>query len=228
MVNHATYPHVWGPLPASLEPGAYEALRGLGFDGVAITDALGMGAVHARFGFDRGPRDGGGGRCGRGAGEPGRGGRGAPHRAWSTPCARGASTRGGSTRPCSGSSACAASRPTASSAPPPERVLGEQPLHVGDPGGGIADQLHRGRQQAARRIAFQQVGTTGRVRPAVRLAPQAPGPHRGGRAPRTRAGPGRRTPAPSRRSRRRPAPTPASAPARAGCARCAASGSPGR
>ena len=55
MVNHATYPHVWGPLPASLEPGAYEALRGLGFDGVAITDALGMGAVHARFGFDQAP-----------------------------------------------------------------------------------------------------------------------------------------------------------------------------
>ncbi len=43
------------PLPASLEPGAYEALRGLGFDGVAITDALGMGAVHARFGFDQAP-----------------------------------------------------------------------------------------------------------------------------------------------------------------------------
>lgn len=55
MVNHVTYPQVWGDLPASLEPGAYELLRRLGFDGVAITDALGMGAVHARFGFDRAP-----------------------------------------------------------------------------------------------------------------------------------------------------------------------------
>ena len=55
MVGHVTYPQVWDDLPASLEPGAYELLRELGFDGVAITDALGMGAVHARFGFDRAP-----------------------------------------------------------------------------------------------------------------------------------------------------------------------------
>ena len=55
MVGHVTYPQVWGDLPASLEPGAYELLRRLGFDGVAITDALGMGAVHARFGFDVAP-----------------------------------------------------------------------------------------------------------------------------------------------------------------------------
>jgi beta-N-acetylhexosaminidase len=46
---------VWDDLPASLEPGAYELLREHGFDGVAITDALGMGAVHARFGFDTAP-----------------------------------------------------------------------------------------------------------------------------------------------------------------------------
>lgn len=55
MVGHVAYSAVWGDLPASLQPGAYELLRRLGFHGVAITDALGMGAVHARFGFDRAP-----------------------------------------------------------------------------------------------------------------------------------------------------------------------------
>jgi beta-N-acetylhexosaminidase len=55
MVGHVAYPRVWGDLPASLEPGAYDLLRDLGFEGVAVTDALGMGAVHARFGFDRAP-----------------------------------------------------------------------------------------------------------------------------------------------------------------------------
>lgn len=55
MVGHVTYPSLWGDLPASLAPGAYELLRARGFDGVAITDALGMGAVHARFGFDLAP-----------------------------------------------------------------------------------------------------------------------------------------------------------------------------
>lgn len=55
MIGHVIYPRVWGDLPASLEPGAYEVLREIGFEGVAITDALGMGAVHARFGFDRAP-----------------------------------------------------------------------------------------------------------------------------------------------------------------------------
>jgi beta-N-acetylhexosaminidase len=55
MVGHVIYPQVWAGLPASLEPGAYQLLRDIGFDGVAITDALGMGAVHARFGFDRAP-----------------------------------------------------------------------------------------------------------------------------------------------------------------------------
>ena len=55
MVGHVIYPQVWADLPASLEPGAYQLLRDIGFDGVAITDALGMGAVHARFGFDRAP-----------------------------------------------------------------------------------------------------------------------------------------------------------------------------
>ncbi|MEQ1787411.1 MAG: glycoside hydrolase family 3 N-terminal domain-containing protein [Acidimicrobiales bacterium] len=55
MVGHVAYPSVWGDRPASLEPGAYDLLRELGFDGVAVTDALGMGAVHARFGFDVAP-----------------------------------------------------------------------------------------------------------------------------------------------------------------------------
>lgn len=51
MVGHVSYPRVWGTLPASLEPGAYELLRSRGFEGLAVTDALGMGAVHARWGF---------------------------------------------------------------------------------------------------------------------------------------------------------------------------------
>src|SRR5690606_14210196 len=46
MVGHVTYPHLWGESrPASLEPRAYAQLRDQGFDGVAVTDALGMGAV---------------------------------------------------------------------------------------------------------------------------------------------------------------------------------------
>ena len=55
MVNHVAYPEIWGDAPASLVPEAYELLRDHGFDGVAITDALGMGAVHARYGFDTAP-----------------------------------------------------------------------------------------------------------------------------------------------------------------------------
>ncbi|MET0727184.1 MAG: glycoside hydrolase family 3 N-terminal domain-containing protein [Acidimicrobiales bacterium] len=55
MVGHVTYPNALGPGPASLEPAAYGLLRATGFDGVAITDALGMGAVHTRWGFDRAP-----------------------------------------------------------------------------------------------------------------------------------------------------------------------------
>jgi beta-N-acetylhexosaminidase len=55
MVGHVSYPLVWGSLPASLEPGAYNLLRSRGFDGVAVTDALGMGAVHGRWGFDVAP-----------------------------------------------------------------------------------------------------------------------------------------------------------------------------
>ena len=55
MVGHVTYPAVWGDVPASLAPGAYELLRAQGFSGVAITDALGMGAIHSQHGFDVAP-----------------------------------------------------------------------------------------------------------------------------------------------------------------------------
>jgi beta-N-acetylhexosaminidase len=55
MVGHVTYPRVWGDVPASLSPGAYRLLRQHGFTGVAITDALGMGAVYNRWGFDQAP-----------------------------------------------------------------------------------------------------------------------------------------------------------------------------
>jgi len=39
MVGHAVYPRL-GRRPASLEPATYDLLRGMGFDGVAITDSL--------------------------------------------------------------------------------------------------------------------------------------------------------------------------------------------
>jgi beta-N-acetylhexosaminidase len=41
MMSHAIYER-FGPRPASLEPEAYEMLRGLDFDGVVITDELGV------------------------------------------------------------------------------------------------------------------------------------------------------------------------------------------
>ena len=55
MVGHVIYPEIWGRVPASLVPGPYELLRSRGFDGVAITDALGMGAVYNEWGFDESP-----------------------------------------------------------------------------------------------------------------------------------------------------------------------------
>jgi beta-N-acetylhexosaminidase len=55
MVGHVAYEQIWGDQPASLVPEVYELLRDQGFEGVAITDALGMGAVHARYGFDLAP-----------------------------------------------------------------------------------------------------------------------------------------------------------------------------
>ena len=44
MMSHVTFPAL-GPRPASLEPAAYQLLRSLGFDGVAVTDAINMSAV---------------------------------------------------------------------------------------------------------------------------------------------------------------------------------------
>ena len=44
MMSHVSFPAL-GPLPASLEPGAYRLLRSLGFDGVAVTDAINMSAI---------------------------------------------------------------------------------------------------------------------------------------------------------------------------------------
>ncbi len=44
MMSHITFPAL-GPLPASLEPAAYRLLRSFGFNGVAVTDALGMSAI---------------------------------------------------------------------------------------------------------------------------------------------------------------------------------------
>ncbi len=55
MVGHVIYPEIWDQLPASLNPGAYALLREQGFEGVAVTDALGMGAVQVRYGFSVAP-----------------------------------------------------------------------------------------------------------------------------------------------------------------------------
>jgi beta-N-acetylhexosaminidase len=46
MVGHGVYPSV-GPRRAALEPKAYELLRSLGFEGVAITDSLDVVRGHA-------------------------------------------------------------------------------------------------------------------------------------------------------------------------------------
>jgi beta-N-acetylhexosaminidase len=50
MLNHVTYGQL-DDLPASMSPRAYELLRDLGFEGVAITDSIGMGAIHRRWDF---------------------------------------------------------------------------------------------------------------------------------------------------------------------------------
>src|SRR5581483_586671 len=48
MVSHAIVPGLTGGLPASLSPATYQLLRdGLGFQGVAVTDALAAGAISA-------------------------------------------------------------------------------------------------------------------------------------------------------------------------------------
>lgn len=53
MVNHVAYKALDPKLPASLAAPTYALLREQGFDGVAITDSMGMGAVHQNWDFDR-------------------------------------------------------------------------------------------------------------------------------------------------------------------------------
>ena len=48
MMSHVTFPAV-GPLPTTVEPAAYQLLRSLGFDGVAVTDAMNMSAIVERW-----------------------------------------------------------------------------------------------------------------------------------------------------------------------------------
>ena len=49
MVGHAIYPRL-GPRRASLEPKTYRLLRDLGFDGIAVTDSLGvLGSPYAPY-----------------------------------------------------------------------------------------------------------------------------------------------------------------------------------
>jgi beta-N-acetylhexosaminidase len=51
MLDHVAYSAFDPELPASLAPAAYKLLRDMGFEGVAITDSVGMGAVNLRWGF---------------------------------------------------------------------------------------------------------------------------------------------------------------------------------
>jgi beta-N-acetylhexosaminidase len=51
MLGHVAYTALDEDLPASLAPAAYDLLRDLGFDGVAMTDSLGMGAINQRWDF---------------------------------------------------------------------------------------------------------------------------------------------------------------------------------
>jgi beta-N-acetylhexosaminidase len=50
MLSHVAYSGL-GELPASVNPAAYRLLRDSGFEGVAITDSLGMGAINLRWPF---------------------------------------------------------------------------------------------------------------------------------------------------------------------------------
>lgn len=50
MLDHIAY-SIFGDLPASLSPEAYELLRDMGFEGVAMTDSVGMGAVNLMWSF---------------------------------------------------------------------------------------------------------------------------------------------------------------------------------
>lgn len=51
MLDHIAYTAFDADLPASLAPKAYELLREMGFEGVAITDSVGMGAVNLHWSF---------------------------------------------------------------------------------------------------------------------------------------------------------------------------------
>ena len=51
MLNHLGYSAMDPDLPATLSPKAYALLREMGFEGVAMTDSLGMGAVNLRWDF---------------------------------------------------------------------------------------------------------------------------------------------------------------------------------
>ncbi|MCC2313636.1 glycoside hydrolase family 3 N-terminal domain-containing protein [Cellulomonas xiejunii] len=51
MLNHLQYAALDPDRPASLSPRAYELLRDMGFEGVAMTDSVGMGAVNLRWDF---------------------------------------------------------------------------------------------------------------------------------------------------------------------------------
>lgn len=53
MVGHPTYTALDAKLPASMSPTSYRLLRHLGFTGVAMTDSIGMGAIHRRWDFPR-------------------------------------------------------------------------------------------------------------------------------------------------------------------------------
>jgi beta-N-acetylhexosaminidase len=51
MLSHAVYEALDPRRPASLSSASYGLLRDLGFEGVAMTDSLGMGAIHRRWDF---------------------------------------------------------------------------------------------------------------------------------------------------------------------------------
>lgn len=51
MTAHVIFATLDEDLPASLSPATYALLREMGFEGVAITDSTGMGAIHQRWGF---------------------------------------------------------------------------------------------------------------------------------------------------------------------------------
>lgn len=51
MLGHVAYTGIDEDLPASLSPAAYELLRSMGFDGVALTDSIGMGAINLTWDF---------------------------------------------------------------------------------------------------------------------------------------------------------------------------------